>query len=244
MKRSVDVYMAAMYRSRHVLHAVRTLWRNPEVATVTVVLNKCDDRQYNELSSELKLMGCTVYRGDNSKGCSHKIQYIAEGTSQYVSLCDDDILYPKDFFKVLIEKCEQYQGAVGLGGRILKPAIVKSYYREKQKGFKALLDVDSDQQADILATSSILFKREWFDDMDTWFDFVERPNMTDLYLGYIMKERGVKKYIIAHKAGWLRHKEKEEGDDYIYDAHRNSCKAETDFVNNVWKPYLTSSIPS
>ncbi len=244
MKKSVDVYMASMYRNGHVLKTVETLWKNPEVGSITVVLNKYTDKQYDEVAPELKKMGCIVHRGDNSKGCSHKIQYAGEGKGEYVSFCDDDLLYPDNYFAVLIKKCDKHNAAVSLGGRILKKGKVENYYKEKQRAFKTLLDVEGDHEVDVLGSGACLFKRRWFDDLGEWFNQVVHPSMTDLYLGYFLKQRGVKKYVIEHKRGWLKHKEKEEGDNYIWDAHHNNCKEETDFVNNIWKPYRTYSTPS
>ncbi len=241
MKGSVDVYMASMYRNKHVLKTVETLLKNPEVGSITVVLNKYTDKQYDEVAPELKKMGCIVHRGDNSKGCGHKVQYAGEGKGEYVSFCDDDMLYPEDYFKVLIGKLNSLNGFVGTGGRILKPGKVKNYYKEKQRGFKALLDVEGDHEVDVVATCGCLFKREWFDNLGEWFSRIEHPNMTDVYVGFFVWECGVKKYVIEHKEGWLKHKEKEEGDNYIWDAHRNNCKEETDFVNNIWKPHQTYS---
>ncbi len=244
MKGSVDVYMASMYRSRHVLKTVETLWRNPEVGSITVVLNKYTDKQYDEVAPELKKMGCIVYRGDNSKGCSHKIQYIGGGQGEYVSLCDDDLLYPPDYFKVLIDKLNSLGGFVSARGRILKPGRVKNYRRERLKSFHALCDVEEDAEVDVAGTGVCLFKRGWFDDLHEWFGRVEHPNMTDIYVSYFVKQHGIKRYVIAHKKGWLLHKEKEEGDNYIWDTVRNNCEAQTDFVNNIWKPYQTYSTPS
>lgn len=61
----VDVFIASLYRQGHIVKTVESLWKNPQVSTITVVLNNYTNEQYRDVFAGLK--GCTIIRGNNKK---------------------------------------------------------------------------------------------------------------------------------------------------------------------------------
>lgn len=221
----VDVYIASI-RSKHLAEVVERL-KQPEVATITIVCNNYSDSEFKRIKRLLP--GCKLYRGDNSKGCSHKLQYISKGKSKYIALCDDDLLYPEGYFAYLIDGVEKYK-VVSLHGGIFKYKPIKNYYSNRIM-FPCLHDVDNDVSVDIIGSGVCMFKRKLFKDVGKWFDYVKHPNMTDIYLSYFIKQAGYDLYVLKHNKGWLS---SYNYTDSIYTKHLNKCKKQTDFINEIW----------
>jgi len=222
----VDVYIASI-RSKHLAEVVERL-KQPEVATITIVCNNYSDSEFEEVKKLLP--DCKLYRGDNNKGCSHKLQYIGRGKSKYIALCDDDFIYPEDYFAYLMAGCKKYK-VVSLHGRILKPRPIRNYYEGKSKMYHCLHDVKNDVSADIIGSGVCMFERNMFKDVGKWFDYIKHPNMTDIYLSYFIKQAGYDLYVLKHNKGWLR---SYNYTDSIYTKHLNKCKEQTGFINEIW----------
>jgi hypothetical protein len=85
-----------------------------------------------------------------------------------------------------------------------------------------------------------MFKREWFDDLDTWYNYCGKVSMDDIYIAYFMLKKGIPKYVLAHNEGYITHKIQYEEDNYVFNQHAlvpNGDIVQTDFINNIYKAW-------
>lgn len=229
--RLVDVYMASLWRQGHIVISINSLLLSPEVGTITVACNNYTDGQWEYVNSHLNDPRITLHRTNNEKGSNEKLRFIATGKNYYICLADDDLIYPPDFFKKLIDGCEKYNSHVSLHGRTLPKGVIGSYYRQPIAVYRSLGTVLVDVEVDIASNCGSLFKRNFYDDLDTWYDFCSTTSMDDIYVNYFAKKKGIRRVVLAHNEGYLKHKVQYVEDEYVFDKHINNDAVQTEFIN-------------
>jgi len=232
MKKLVDIYIASLWRQGHVVKTVKSLLLNPEVGTVTICCNNYTDQQWEFVSNELCDARIVLHRTNNEKGSNEKLRFIGKGSNFYICLVDDDLIYPPDYLNKLIQGCEKYNAMVSLHGRIVPKGFILSYYGQPLAMYRALGTVEQDVEVDVASNCGSLFKRNFYDDLDKWYDFCGTTSMDDIYVNYFAKKRGVRRIVLAHQEGYLQHKQQFAEDNYVFDKHRYSDAVQTEFINN------------
>ena len=230
----VDIYMASLWRQGHVVKTIKSLLLNPEVATITICCNNYTDEQWAFVSNELNDQKITLHRTNNEKGSNEKVRFIAFGSNYYICLADDDLIYPPDYLNKLINGCEKYNAMVSLHGRIIPKGIIGSYYGQPLAIFRSLGTVERDVEVDIASNCGSLFKRRFYDDLDKWYDFCGTTSMDDIYVNYFAKKRGIRRIVLAHQEGYLKHKQQFPEDNYVFDKHRYNDWVQTEFINKIF----------
>ena len=231
MEKKVDIYTASLWRQGHVVISIKSLMIQPEFGTATICCNNYTDEQWEYVNSELNDLKITLHRTNNEKGSNEKLRFIHIGNNEYICLADDDRIYPPDYLNKLIMGCEKYNAHVSLHGRIIPKGIIRSYYREPIATYNALQTVLQDVEVDIVSNCGSLFKRNFYDDLDTWYDFCSIISMDDIYVNYFAKKKGIRRIVLGHQEGYVKHKKKSPEDDYVFDKYKYNDKPQTDFIN-------------
>lgn len=234
--KNVTIYMASLPRQLHCVLSLQSLAVQPEFQSAVLVCNNYNDEQFQEVQRRLSDIEVQIIRGDNAKGSNEKLRYIGSGDSKYICLADDDLLYRHDFLNYLISGCEKYQAHVSLHGVILAPGQIQSYYRDRQV-FRGLGTVAHDTEVDVASNCGSLFKREWFTDLEDWYDRCGSISADDLYVSYFMKKKGIHRYCLKHQEveGYLKHKVQFASDDYVFDRYKYNDYIQTTFINSFYK---------
>lgn len=230
MNSKVDIYIASLWRQGHVVNTVNSILLNPEAEKITISCNLYTDEQWGYVNNELRNSKIKLHRTNNEKCSNEKLKYINNGNSPYIALIDDDLIYPSDYLKKLIDGCEKYQGHVSLHGVILNPRPIRSYYHNRIV-YRGLGNVNEDVKVDIIGSGTLLFKREWYDDLDEWYDRCSNVSMDDIYVSFFARSKNIPRYVLAHKEGYLKHKEIKKEENYVFDKYVNNDKVQTDFIN-------------
>ena len=237
MEKLVDIYIASLWRQGHVVKTVKSLLLNPEVGSVTISCSKkYTEEQWKFVNDALKDSRITILRTDDAKGSNEKLKQISNGSNYYVALCDDDLIYPPDYFNKLIQGCEKYNAHVSLHGVILFKGNIMSYYHNRQV-FKCLGTVDIDYVVDITASCATLFKRDFHDNLNKWYDFCSTTSMDDIYVSYFAKKKGLQRIVLAHNEGYVKHKEQFLEDEYVFDKNVNNDRVQTEFINKYFNVF-------
>lgn len=242
--REVDVYCTAVFRQGHVIKTMESILKNPEVKSITVscsVNHTEEEFEYTkngllninlETQIPIYLYRCTI----PEKGSNEKLKYIGEGNGKYIALVDNDCVYPDNYLQTLIQGVEKHQAHVSLHGVCLHDLPIKSYYRDRDV-YRGLGTVMFDMPVDIAASCMTMFKREWHDDLDQWYDKCSNVSMDDIHVSYFHKLKGIPRYVLAHKEGFVKHKPILQEDNYVFDRHARVAgadKPQTDFINKYW----------
>lgn len=231
--KSTDIFIASMPRSYHILKTIESLIHQYEVNKIFLICNCYNDAQFAHVKQELKkYRNVIIYRRDNRLGCSERFYPMYLSKSKYIAFADDDLIYPETYISDLINAANKYKALVSFHGCLLNPGTINNYYKDR-KVFRCLGDVENDVQVDIVGVGASLCERALFSKVgvENYYNTIEIPNMDDIYYSYLAAQNGIKRYVIAHKEGYLNHKVKEPNDNYIFDKQRRHCEPQTQFVN-------------
>lgn len=233
--KKVDVYMASLWRDGHLIKTINSLLKNKELGTITVACNNYTDEQWEFINKYLPDKRITLHRTHNEKGSNEKLRFIGNGNNYYICLADDDLIYPPNYFEKMIRGCEKYNSHVSLHGRIIKKGKIKSYYKDWESVYRSLGTVKKDVEVDIASNCGSLFKRNFYNNLHEWYDICSHVSMDDIYVNYFAKLNGIKRMVLSHKEGYLKHKPQKPTDQYVYNTYVNNDKAQTDFINDYFK---------
>lgn len=234
----VDIYIASLWRGGHVVKTLQSLLKCPEFGTALVVCNNYTDEQIEQVRKELNYdLRISLVKGDNKKGCSEKFKFINSGHLKYIGIIDDDLTVDSKYLSRLIKAADKYKAVVSYHGKVLKTERATNYHAHRSEFYHCRHDVIGDHFVDIVGSGVCLFRRDLFPNIGKIYDSIKFSNMSDIYLSAYALLRNVKRVVIAHPAGCVKAKIKEEGDNYIFDERRNNCEIETQFINKIFLGY-------
>ena len=161
---------------------------------------------------------------DNSTGDAAKF-YGVENLKGYILTCDDDLIYPKDYVKIMISQIDKYKCIISNHGRILFPRPIGSYYRHKVVNYHCILYVEKDHKVEVGGTGVMGFHSDHF--KIKYSDF-KLPNMADVFVA-IKAWRKVDIIVNAHCDSWIKTQKVIE--PQIWDLHVWNDFDQTDLIN-------------
>jgi hypothetical protein len=97
---------------------------------------------------------------------------------------------------------------------------------------------------DVLGNVFTLFRREWFstDEMTALYKNATAVSMDDIYLACLASQKGIRRVVLEHRYDvgsplCPTHKEKQPGDNYVYDQYCNSDSEQVAYLNEHYKRY-------
>jgi len=147
----------------------------------------------------------------------------------YNFLCDDDIIYPKNYVSHLRSKIDFHQKIVGVHGVILNP-VVENYFKDRKViHFRSQ---SSDTPVHLIGTGTFAYHSKFFEPALLEID---KQNMTDCYLAVQAQEQKVGMVCVSRPSMWLK-------DIKIKDtlwATRGDGGEQTEVINRInnWKFY-------
>jgi len=237
--RNTDCYMASFPRNNHSdLHVIDTalsILKNKECATLTIELcDKYSEEEINIISDNLRDERVVIYMMDNAKHSNQKLKHIGCGENPYICLIDDDLIYNENYLSYMIQGCEHYQAHVSLHGIILYPRPIRSYYADRIV-YRGLTKLDRDYQIDIASNCMVLFRRDWYPDLDKWFDEAPTISMDDILTSLKAKQRAIPMFVLKHDEGFVTHKKQLPDEIYVFTEYTKQLgvtdKFQTDFIN-------------
>jgi len=151
----------------------------------------------------------TLSRESGWKGSEAKFWWSAGAKFRQHSLtdvdayftCDDDILYPHDYVKKMLEALERHPGcAVGVHGVRVKDQIV-DYYKALDLTASFQQKLAADRQVHILGTGTMVYRPK---DFELSFEKFYVPNMADLWFAIQARENGRELWCVERPKLWLR----------------------------------------
>ena len=240
--REVDIYMASLWRDGHIVKTIGTFIGAPELKSIMIIANNYTDDQAEYIREKVfeqnvNSVELQIIRGDNKKECGERLKYAHTGNGKYIGYIDDDLLLSPGYLAYMIAGCEKYNAAVSLHGHVLLPRPIKHFYRGLKVVYRCLGAVAHDVEVDLLGNGITLFRREWFTRQEYQRIYKEAPSvgMCDIIMGRAFRDKGIKRWVLAHEAGYVRHKEQKATDHYIWDKYASdNDKVQTDYVNKYW----------
>jgi len=193
----------------------------PQVDKLNVMLNGWDHKPMME-DDELKFIHLNNSKGDAAK--FHGLKKV----KGYIFSCDDDLLYPRDYVRVMINKLQEHDNQVILTnhGRIMNPKPVSNSYTDRQAAFRCLGNVYEEHYLDIGGSGVMAWHSDYFfPDVDK----VLIKNMADIWIAKFASEQGCKILLNPHKEGWIKYLHPKWT---IWDDHFPNPQEQTDLYNS------------
>lgn len=195
-------------RERELRVTVSSLYRY--VDRINVGLNL-----YESIPKFLRKKKINAWLCDNSKGDAEKFRSEDKG---YYLTCDDDLIYPPDYVKTLLEAIDKYKSIVTCHGRSFNGPLV-SYYRSATERYHCLHDVSDDVKVHVGGTGVMGFHTDHF---EISIDEFEHRNMADVFVGKKAAENQVAIMCLQHRKGWIQYQKTMRNKVTIFDqASRN-----------------------
>ena len=149
----------------------------------------------------------------------------------YHLICDDDLIYPPDYAKKMVEAIDRYdkKAIVSFHGSILKRLPIAKYYEDRTV-YPCLGEVKADQEISIIGTGTLGYHSSVGVDKIQLGD--KLPNMLDIHVSLWAKENKIPLYVIAHKEGWIKHSTKVDLNKTIFATHQHSDYVHTWMIND------------
>jgi len=174
----------------------------------------------------------------NQKSDGEKHYNIENAEPGYIFTADDDILYPDNYVQYMISKIEQYdrKHVITLHGRVWNELPIYSFYRDRKEGFntagagmfRCLETVKGDHFVDCGGDGVMAYHTDTF---RMRYEWVELPNMSQLWVALACNKLGIKQLCVEHEAGWINALWDGPG---IWDTENENDSVQTNLVNTRW----------
>lgn len=148
----------------------------------------------------------------------------------YLLTCDDDLIYPKNYAKSIVNSAEKYGCPVSYHGYNLEPGL--SYRRARRDKIHCLHPAMEDGEREVIGTGVACWPKwslgAWLD-LDTW-----APKMADLNAAQVAQAVGTKMVALKHLGQWILHSEKVNRAETIWAEVEKDDRAQTKKIME-WK---------
>lgn len=165
-----------------------------QVDEIVAVLNN-----YTEVPEWISMLDkIDPYLSDNSYGDAGKIMG-TQGYSGYYTTLDDDLLPPKDgYIQYLKQGVDDYQGVIGLHGRIYLPRVTN--FKRWEGNYRCLGNVSTDVKVNFIGSGCTMWHT---DRLKFSLSDCKYPNMCDVHLSRVATEQGVPMIVLQHPSNYL-----------------------------------------
>lgn len=157
-------------------------------------------------------------------------------TAGYRLLLDDDLLYPEDYVRRMLEKIEDYERrvCVGVHGVILRPPV-NDYHRDRDT-IHYREQLNTDRPVHLLGTGTLAYHTDTirFTSRDC-----EVPNMADIWTAVKAQRSQVGMICVARNGNWLRSNPAVNHRESIFERHHPGNGAHLEAIRRVgqWEFY-------
>jgi hypothetical protein len=223
--------LAAMpAREKQLQQVIKSLL--PQVDRINVYLN-----EWQQTPDFLTNKKITVFRSQDEAGDLGDVGkfYQCEKVRGYHFTCDDDLLYPADYVKTLINAIEKRsrKAVVSFHGRSFDQFPITSYYNGHASAISCRKDCDQDTPAHVLGTGVLGYHTDTM--KITLADF-KAINMGDIWFSIQAELQNIPRVVLKHEAGWIQYL-KVPFADTIAGWHHNNEAVQVEAMNSIkWKP--------
>ena len=173
--------------------------------TIASIYNQSDKinvslNSHLEIPSFLKDPKINPVITDNSLGDGHRY-FNLENENGFFFTCDDDIIYPKNYAEVLIDRYEPKK-ILTFHGRSFKKFPISSYYNSPRTVYHFLHFLGADVRVQFGGTGVMMFNTN---DFRFKLEDIKYPNMADILVAKFAKEQRLEIICVKHNVGFLQY---------------------------------------
>lgn len=207
----------------------------PQVDMIGVCLNDYTPGDFEMLRVDLseQVMKCTMFYipGEDLTDAG-KFAFWDRMRWEFYLSCDDDLIYPPDYVKSIVERCNFYDCPVSYHGYNLKEG--KPFIQARAHKIHCLHSHPADEWRDVIGTGVACFPFGCFTDKEgdnqlAYLGF--EPKMADLNVMKLAKRMEVPLMALQHEGGWITHSDKVDRKRTIWAETAKDDSKQTEFIN-------------
>lgn len=171
-----------------------------------------------------------VFLLDNSLGDAAK--FYPGYKDGFLLTCDDDLVYPPDYAKVMTAHVEKFKCIISLHGRKMNPRPVSNSYTDRKATYHCLDDVKNFHIVDIAGTGVMALHTA---DFVPTISKMKVKNMADIWIAAQAYDKNMILMVAPHACGWLKY-QAPEIKNTIWGQQFKNPKLQTHFYNQIGKP--------
>lgn len=235
MINSTDVVIATMPSRGTLFNVLSNVISQEEVNSIHIILNSFTEEHINIVKNYYKEHNnISIYSRENKKGSLERFYPIESCDSEYVAIIDDDIIYPADYLKNMINNCNKLNAVVSMHGRVYGIEKLNNYYSGVKELYHFASKVDTIKKVDIVGVGCCLFKRSLFSTkkLNNFYKETSYSNMSDLCFSHFLNKNSIEKYVLPHIKSYL--KPIKTNGFSVCEAYKDNCPVQTKFFNEVF----------
>lgn len=220
------IYNIATYRRRDsISKTIESIYNQCDIINLSVN----DYHIYDDIPDIFYDKKINLIITDNSKGDAFKFSRLVDENGYFFTV-DDDLIYPKNYTEYMIDKFNQYGGEsiITLHGRNFNRFPINSYYNSKGDRYHCLDTIKKDVKVQFGGTGVMCFHTNL---LKVGLDYFKHPNMADIWISKIAKEKGIPITCVSHDKNYLSYIKQTET---IFDSHLNNDEIQTNIVNEMY----------
>ena len=216
--------ISSFNRKESLLKTIDSIFDQSDIINISL-------NSYDDIPIELYDKKIRIFITDNEKGDAYKFINLEKSNGYYFTI-DDDIIYPNDYSKYLIEKVEEYnrESIISLHGRSFNTFPISSYYKSPGKRIHCLHESLNDEVVQFGGTGVMCFHTDL---LKVNLNYFELPNMADIWMGKFAFENNIKIVCVKHEKGFLKYQD--EIIETIYSSNSKDDRIQTEIVNHTFK---------
>lgn len=225
--------VASYNRTKSLLKSINSIYNQVDIINVSLNDFKTD------IPKELIDDKINLIFTDNSKGDGFKFINLINSDGYFLTI-DDDLIYPNDYVKYMIEKCNQYENKsiITLHGRNFGKLPIQSYYGSAKERYSCLETVNNDVKVQYGGTGVMCFDTNLF---KIGIEYFQYPNMADAWIGKYAKEHNIPIICAKHNQNYIQYIPQKET---IFDTESKKDLIQTKIVNDTRLIDLSIIIPT
>lgn len=204
------------------------------IKTIESIFDQCDRinvalNSYKSIPVELYDKKIAIFVTNNDKGDAYKFIQLSNSDGYFFTV-DDDIVYPRNYTKYMIDAVEKYnrKAIITLHGRKYTRYPITSMFETESKLYHFNENVIEDAVVDIGGTGVMCFHTDL---MKLPLDHFEIPNMADIWVAKWAKENRIKIICASHSQGYVKAQPFDEQSIYI--TAKSNDTVQTEIINSM-----------
>ena len=233
--KTINVYMASIYGDGYVINSIKSVINEPEVNKLYLSANNYTEEEINNVIKSVNSDKLNIILTDNKKKSNEKLKFVWKtDDSKYVAFCDDDLIYPRNYFYDMITTYNKVKNPVSCHGSRLAKFPMTHYYKDR-KSWSFNRVVKNTMEIDVLGNGVSLFRRDCFtkEEWKALYDNSPEISMDDIIVSCALHKKGYKIFIMQHKYDYIVEKSKEDVNykNRVYEFYKQNCEYQTNYIN-------------
>ena len=232
--KSVNVYISSIYDEstidndidfvNNITKTLESVINEPEVNKLYLTVYNYTDSIISVIKKIINSKKLNVLPCDGKKRQNEKFKYVWCTTdSKYVAFCNDNLIYPRNYFYDMIHECNDVKSPISCcGWKIKKNPIIN--YADSFDPYLFNININNNKLVDIVGCNSLLLERNCFT-QNGWRSLYDKSpdiSMDSILISDLLHKKGYSLFVKKHDYNYVfENHDYEFNEDFNYEFKKN-----------------------